>query len=241
MRNGDQQFRDCAVAVFARYPRPGFVKTRLIPLLGAQGAAELQQALLDDAVFKLQALRGRAKLYLMKTGRAPYLADRAAQLDDLACIVSQRGRDLGERLQRTFGYLLRRHRSAVVIGTDSPELSGQAVHRALEELRWCEAALGPCPDGGYHLIGLRRDAWARNRGRALAGVRWGTAWALRDTLRNLVSAKVSCSLLPPVADVDRPADLIALHRRMSGNARARRMAPATWRFISAFDATAPNP
>jgi len=229
---------DCALAIFTRSPRAGFSKTRLIPLLGAQGAAEMQRASLADAVEKIKALHGLAALYLIKTGRSSERADRLALGSPHVHVLPQRGKDLGERLNRAFGFLLQRHRRAIVTGTDSPELPAQTLLQALQELCWCEAVLGPCPDGGYYLIGLRRGAGGARRGRLLGDVRWGTRWALRDTLRNLISAGVSCSLLQPLADVDRPADFIALRRRMKGNAATRRIAPATWRFVGAFDIAA---
>lgn len=229
---------ECTLAIFARSPRAGSAKTRLIPLLGAQGAAELQQALLTDALAKVKTLRGRAALYWMRTGRAADGADRSASGGAHVCVLPQRGKDLGERLDRAFGFLLRRHRRAVVTGTDSPELPAHTLLQALEELCWCEAVLGPCLDGGYYLIGLRRGAGGIRRSGLLKHVRWGTQWALQDTLRNLLSSGVSCSLLPPLADVDRPEDFMALRNRMRRNGDARRLSPATWRFVSAFSIAA---
>lgn len=228
--------RDCAVAIFARSPRAGFCKTRLIPLLGVQGAAELQGALISDTLAKVKALHRRAAVYLIKTGRAPDAAGFPGWPGAPVHVLSQRGNDLGERLNQAFGYLLRLYRRVVVTGTDSPELPAQNLLQALEELRWCEAVLGPCHDGGYYLIGLRREAGAKKRARLLLrDIRWGTRWALEDTLRNLVSGGVSCFMLSPARDIDRPADFIALCRRMQKNAAARRIAPATWRFARTFD------
>lgn len=134
------------------------------------------------------------------------------------------------RVERAFGFLLGRHAKAVIIGTDSPELRGQTLLNALSELRWCHSVLGPCPDGGYYLIGLRREAMAMKR-TLLRGIRWGTEWALADTMRNLLSAGLSCSLLSPERDVDLPKDLFALRGRMRRQVALRRRAPATWRFL----------
>ncbi|MGH9358624.1 MAG: TIGR04282 family arsenosugar biosynthesis glycosyltransferase [Terriglobia bacterium] len=227
---------ECAVAVFGRSPRPGFSKTRLIPLLGPQGAAEIQEALLADALGKFKRLHEHAELYLMTTGRFP--VGQPYSREQIR-ILPQRGKDLGERLGRAFGFLLRRHWRAIITGTDSPELPAQTLLQAFEELRWCDAVLGPCPDGGYYLIGLRRAAGG-NKEDLLAGIRWGTRWALRDTLRNLISEGLSCSLLPPLADIDRPADIRALYRRIKQDSAMRRMAPATWRFISRSCISAAN-
>lgn len=141
-------------------------------------------------------------------------------------VLPQRGHDLGQRLERAFRHLLRRHVAAVVIGTDSPLLPVRILRTALGELRLCDAVLGPCPDGGYYLIGLRRLDTGLFR-----GIRWGTRFAFRDTLRNLFQRDFCCSVLEPVADVDRPRDIRRLARELAQCRAARRLAPATWRIL----------
>ncbi len=212
-----------AVAIFARVPEPGKVKTRLIPLLGAVGAASLHAALLQDTLRKVSLLRAPVARYLYLRGDRPFHAPtgyRAAR---------QRGADLGARLRHALAQLLESHPSAVVIGTDSPLLPLWALRRASRELRVCDAVLGPCPDGGYYLLGLRRY----ERG-LLRGIRWGTRFAFRDTLRNLMRRRYSCSILEPCSDVDRPHDVLSLKQRLRGDLAARRLAPATWRFLRAL-------
>lgn len=211
-----------AVVIFARVPAPGKVKTRLIPLLGAAGAAALHAALLEDTVRKVSAFRGSVARYLYLHRGGQFLAPRGYRL------ARQHGADLGARLGHAFEQLLKRHESAVVIGTDSPLLPLRALRAALGELRVCDAVLGPCPDGGYYLLGLRRY----ERG-FLRGIRWGTSFAFRDTLRNLLRRHYSCSILEPCPDVDRPGDVFDLARRLACHAVARRLAPATWGFLRA--------
>lgn len=141
-------------------------------------------------------------------------------------LVAQQGADLGERLGRAFRLLLTHHPRALVMGTDSPTLGAHRLRQALRELSCCDAVLGPCPDGGYYLIGLRRFSSALFR-----GVRWGTQFAFRDTLRNLTECHFSCSVLEPLPDVDHPADFRRLAKSLSSNLRLRRLAPATWSFV----------
>jgi glycosyltransferase A (GT-A) superfamily protein (DUF2064 family) len=114
----------------------------------------------------------------------------------------------------------------VVIGTDSPLLERGVLREALRELRACDAVLGPCPDGGFNLIGLR----CLPRG-FFRGVRWSSRFAFRDVLRNLSRHGLIASVLSPVADVDRPADLLALAQQFFFLPSARRLAPATWNFV----------
>lgn len=215
------------MAIFARAASPGKAKTRLIPLLGSRGAAEFQAALIADSIRKVNALTGRASRYLFFAGRCFRAA--ASRLSGYA-LVRQRGQDLGERLGLAFLTLLRRHSAALVIGTDSPTLAPRALRAALRELRACPAVLGPSPDGGFYLIGLRR-AEAKGIAGLLRGVRWGTAFAFRDTLRNLLRRGLACSVLEPCADVDRPEDFRRLARELARSRAARRAAPAVWAFV----------
>ena len=226
--------RSTAIAVFARAPRPGRAKTRLIPLLGPRGAAEFQAALTADALRKVDALpSGISRWLFLAGGKFPGFPSKGARqaggvrhgVPKQWRLDRQRGADLGERLDDAFRNLLRHHSAAVVIGTDSPLLPKGILRTALAELRWCDAVLGPCPDGGFYLIGLRN---------LLSGVfrhvRWGTPWAFRDMLRTLMQRGLSCAILEQYADVDRPADFHALARHLAEHPAVRRLAPGVWKY-----------
>ena len=145
-----------SVVVFARAPVAGRVKTRLVPRLGAEGAARLQRRLIRHAVRTAKAV-GPTELHVtranawLRTLRVPQRL--------------QRGRDLGERMYRA----LRQKRHVVLIGSDAPALRPADLRRAL---RWIRAStdvvLAPAEDGGYALIASRRI----DR-RVFAGIRWG--------------------------------------------------------------------
>ena len=231
-----------AMAVFARAPVAGHVKTRLIPLLGAQGAARLQAALISDTLRKVAGLRRCVQPYLFLAaspitfGRSQAEAILHAQplagagISEFS-VIRQQGRDLGERLENAFRRLLRSHPSCVVIGTDSPLLPARVLRQAIGELRACESLLGPCPDGGYYLIALRRPQDPARLRSIFRRVRWSTAFAFSDTLRNLLGQGLSCSVLEACADVDLPRDLQRLKEDLTRNRNARRLAPATWNFV----------
>lgn len=216
----------CALAVFARLPAPGKAKTRLIPLLGPRRAAEFQAALISDSLRKLETLAGCASPYLFFAGRGFPPGGRPPDWT----LVRQGGAGLGQRLERAFRWLLRRHGAAVVIGTDSPTLSPRLLRVALGELAACDAVLGPSPDGGFYLVGLRRAAAEKIR-EVFRGVRWGSRSAFRDTLENLLRCGFACAILEPCADVDRPADFRRLARELARSRSLRRRAPAVWRFV----------
>ncbi len=215
-----------ALAIFGRAPTAGKAKTRLIPLLGARGAAELQTALVSDTVRKTNPLCKRVSRYFFLAGlNFPAFLSRGDYT-----LVRQQGSNLGERLERAFRRLLRRHARAVVVGTDTPLLSPRILLAALGELEVCDAVLGPCPDGGYYLIGLRRPT-QRIVEKLFRDIRWGTTFAFRDTLGNFLRSDLSCSVLETLADVDRPADVRRLKRELALDRGMRGVAPATSNFL----------
>ena len=232
-----------AIAVFARAPVAGHAKTRLIPRLGLQGAARFQAALISDTLRKVAGLRRWVQPYLfLEASPIPFgrsHADAILYEQPLAgagigefSVIRQQGRDLGERLENAFRRLLRLHPSCVVIGTDSPLFPARILRQALRELRACESVLGPCPDGGYYLIALRRPADPGRLRSIFHRVRWSTAFAFSDTLRNLLRQGLSCSVLEACPDVDSPRDLQRLKEDLFRNWKARRLAPGTWNFLN---------
>jgi glycosyltransferase A (GT-A) superfamily protein (DUF2064 family) len=126
--------------------------------------------------------------------------------------------------------MLRDHTAALIIGTDSPLLLPHMLRLAIRELILCDAVLGPCPDGGYYLIGLRRLQVGIFR-----DIRWGSAFAFRDTLQNLLGRDYSCSILPPFVDVDRTRDLRRLAAVLARSRAKRHLAPACWNFLREFE------
>jgi hypothetical protein len=231
-----------SVAIFARAPVAGHAKTRLIPRLGSQGAARFQAALISDTLRKVARLRRWVQPYLFLAASPITLGRSQAEAilheQPLAVagnsefsVIRQQGKDLGERLENAFRRLLRLHPSCVVIGTDSPLLPARILRQALRELRACESVLGPCPDGGYYLIALRRPVDPGRLQSIFRRVRWSTAFAFSDTLRNLLQQGLSCSVLEACADVDLPRDLQRLKDDLFRNGKARRLAPATWNFL----------
>ena len=211
-----------AIAVFARSPVAGRAKTRLIPLLGPRAAAELQSALILDTVAKVNQLAEQAVCWLFAAGgKIPEFPGRADWK-----LVAQRGRDLGERLEVAFRRLLQSHTKAVIIGTDSPLLSPRLLRLALSEIRTCDAVLGPCPDGGFYLIGLAREAPGLFR-----DVRLGSRHAFGDARRALLGRGFSCSILPIVSDIDRPRDLKEIAKGMTQRPVLRAASAALWAYL----------
>ncbi|MDA8164197.1 MAG: TIGR04282 family arsenosugar biosynthesis glycosyltransferase [Desulfobacteraceae bacterium] len=190
------------ILLFTRYPAPGQVKTRLVPVLGPHGAAALQRRLTERTLARIRALQQRRPvgLEVRATGGS---RERFAKWLGSAKIVPQGRGGLGARLRRAFEAAFGRGaKRAVAVGADCPALSPEVLARAFEELHRKDVVLGPAMDGGYYLVGLSRPAPA-----LFAAIPWGTSGVLAATLARAAAGSLSVSLLEPLADVDRPEDL----------------------------------
>jgi rSAM/selenodomain-associated transferase 1 len=195
------RFPTAAVAVMAKAPAPGQVKTRLIPALGPEGAARLHARLLYTAVDRLL----KARLCPVRLCCAPDTdhPDFAILAADGARLERQTGAGLGERMANAARRALETARQVVIVGTDVPELGPGYVESAILALRNDnDAVLGPVEDGGYGLLGLNRVDETLFR-----DIAWSTAHVADETRRRLLSLGWRWEELPMLWDIDRPEDL----------------------------------
>jgi rSAM/selenodomain-associated transferase 1 len=192
------------VAVFAKAPVPGRVKTRLAGLLGADGAAALQAGLVRRALATaIEAGIGPVELHCAPDQRHDFFA-RCAERFHVA-LLAQNGDDLGERMHAAFLGAFASGSSLVIIGTDCPALGVGDLRAARDALREGPAVISPAEDGGYVLIGLAHDVPG-----IFQGVDWGTGVVLRQTRARFADAGVRCIELAERWDVDRPEDYARL-------------------------------
>jgi len=201
-----------AVAIMAKAPRGGEVKTRLCPPLSLTEAAELYRRFLLDKIEQVRALR-TASLAVAYTPTAA-----RAFFEEIApgfVLVPQRGADLGDRLANTLGTLVETgHRAALAIDSDTPTLPLRFLRQALDLVATPEidVVLGPTEDGGYYLIGLRtvhRDLFE-----AMA---WSTSQVLPETLRRADAKGLRVACLPQWYDIDTPDDLARLQAALAAS------------------------
>jgi rSAM/selenodomain-associated transferase 1 len=198
------RFPEVVLVVMAKAPVPGRAKTRLIPALGAEGAAQLQSDLLRTVVGRL--LRERLCPVQIRCEPGPDHPEFAALAEAGARLESQNGGDLGERMANAARQALETARHVVIVGTDVPELDPAYVEGAIRALRsGRDAVLGPVEDGGYCLLGLNRAEDALFRGMA-----WSTAGVAEETRRRLRTLGWTWDELPTLWDVDSPEDLVRL-------------------------------
>lgn len=205
-----------ALALLAKEPRPGRVKTRLCPPLSPAEAARFGSCLLEDTAEELSSLRGvRRFLFLDPPESVASVAGGAFSAFEL---LPQRGGDLGERMHRAASACFRRGaRRVVLVGADCPGLTSGRVRQAFRELRsGAGAVLGPSADGGYYLLGLTfPDA------RLFARIPWSTGAVLRETAARCRAAGIPFSFLRRERDVDTFGDLLALRERFASHPEPR--------------------
>lgn len=208
IRPSDTPYRRRRLMVFARYPRPGHAKTRLIPALGAHGAADLQQDM-NHHTFNMARRWARScerQVEIRFTGGDQ--AQMAGAFGNDLRYVDQGQGSLGERLLRAFehadaGGLC----AAVAIGADCPSLDPATIDTAFRALETHDVVFGPASDGGYYLIGMRHP-----QAELFSGIAWGTADVYRQTCEKAHQLGWRVANLPVMDDIDEPQDLAVWER-----------------------------
>lgn len=203
------------IAIFAKAPRPGTVKTRLIPVLGPEKAARLyERATTHTVKTAVEAQAGPVELWCSPTILHPFF-DGLARAWQPALRTQSNG-NLGLRMLRTFEALLTGHPQAILIGSDCPSLTSEDIRKAADALsRGANAVFVPTEDGGYALIGLRMvDA------SLFEGVPWSTEGVMEATRERLRDLDWSWEELPTRWDLDRPDDF----RRLLADSRLSHLA-----------------
>jgi rSAM/selenodomain-associated transferase 1 len=194
------------IAIFAKAPLPGLAKTRLAPALGMAGAAALAERLLHHAVAQAAAAAlGPVTVWATPDASHPAFERLLAQ-GHVRLAVQGKG-DLGARMAAAFAQTLADDPATpmLLMGTDAPALDARRLRQAAAALRRRPAVFVPALDGGYALIGLRSPLPA-----LFSDMVWSTPQVMADTRARMAAAAVAHAELPPVADIDEPADLVHL-------------------------------
>ncbi|UFS72467.1 TIGR04282 family arsenosugar biosynthesis glycosyltransferase [Geomonas sp. RF6] len=188
-----------ALAVFAKAPVPGAVKTRLSPQLTSSESAELYRCMLLDTVQRVSLLPWDPFIF--------YEGERA--FFEGACpgipLLPQVEAGLGERMAAAVeSTLALGYGASMVIGTDVPDLPLSYLEEGVRLLKsGADVVFGPAADGGYYLVGLKRVERA-----IFQGIRWSTSSVLAESLKRAESAALKAGLLPLWYDVDSYEDLL---------------------------------
>jgi rSAM/selenodomain-associated transferase 1 len=191
-----------ALLLFARFPRPGAVKTRLAETIGHEAAKEFYR-LCAEHVFDQSAILS------CSVDRFVFYSD-ANERDEMETWVgphfrleAQTGADLGERMGNAFRSVFSRGvRKAVLVGTDVPDLSASIIDDAIRSLDSYDVVIGPCHDGGYYLVGMKEL-----HHEIFVDIPWSTDAVLERTQERINSLGLTLNLLPTLADIDTAEDL----------------------------------
>lgn len=197
--------RSTALILVARYPRIGFVKTRLARDLGHDFATAFYRACAEHAFRALLEVRSSVRRYISVAEPADVPAVRSWAGSGFT-IIPQREGDFGARLRESLQHA---HSagcgSGMVIASDTPDLSAAVLEQAVDALADRNAAvLGAAPDGGYYLLGLHEPHPS-----LFSDIPWSTEQVARVTESRIAQLGLRCHHLPALADIDTRADLEA--------------------------------
>ncbi len=188
--------------IFARAPVAGKAKTRLIPALGRQGAADLHAYLVERTLRQVNATPG-VDVALWCTPSVEHGFFRSCAQKFAVTLHGQQGLDLGCRMHNAFEVTLRAAPWAILVGSDCPELESGDIQQAIDILQHgSQAAIGPAFDGGYYLIGLRHSSPL-----LFEEVPWGTESVWQITADRLATLGWFYQTLAQRHDLDQPQDL----------------------------------
>jgi rSAM/selenodomain-associated transferase 1 len=192
--------------IFVRNPQSGKTKTRLIPVIGAEQAAQLQHemTLHTLAVARSFCRAGHWQTEVRFTDGTT--ADLCSRYGPDLRYADQGPGDLGQRLKAAFAEAFANRAATVIaIGSDCPAIAERHLQSATDALQQHDLVLGPAADGGYYLIGLRRPA-----PELFDQISWSTAQVLNQTVEAARRLSLSIHRLETLADVDEPSDLARL-------------------------------
>ena len=204
------------IVIFAKAPQPGSVKTRLIPALGADGAAGLARRLLAHTVSQaLAANVGEVELCMSPAPLAP--AWRGVALPNGIEQTAQGEGDLGERMARAVSRnthdAVAALQGVMLVGTDCPALTTLLLQQAAQQLEHHDAVLLPAHDGGYVLLGLKSPC-----PELFEHMAWSTSVVAAQSLRRMAALNMRVWQGPTLYDIDEPADLQHVPKFLSGSA-----------------------
>jgi rSAM/selenodomain-associated transferase 1 len=191
-----------ALLIFVRFPRLGKVKTRLAQSLGDKRAAEFYRMCSDIILREISQLPEKVERYI-------FYADKADEFEIRRWagpgfhFALQEGETLGQRIENAFSSVFGdRTRKAVIIASDVPDLSTDILNEAVHALNKCDIVIGPCYDGGYYLLGMKKL-----HNELFNGISWSTEQVYQQTLAVTRKSGLTVRQLQTLIDIDTEADL----------------------------------
>jgi len=197
-------------------PEKGAVKTRLAVSIGDDAALALYKCFVADILNALE----KTRYTLMPAFHPPDARKKVAEwLGHGHGLMAQVGDDLGERMRSAFSAaFLSGFHFVLLIGSDIPDLTETIIHEAFTSFESHDAVIGPSLDGGYYLIGFKKDTFTPQ---IFDGIEWSTPVVYAQTMDTLKKAGCLVHILPPKRDMDTLSDVEALFAENADNAFAQ--------------------
>ena len=194
--------------IFSRYPKPGKTKTRMIPVLGAEGAANLQRRLSEHTLKQARNLKQSRNVEIAVYFAGGNVQSMQQWLGDDVSYVPQAVGNLGDKMRSAFtDSFASKSERTVIIGIDCPSVDCSILESAFEALQQHDLVIGEAEDGGYYLIGLQRNLEDRALHELFIDINWGTNEVFAVTKAIAENLNLITAYLPILRDIDRPEDL----------------------------------
>ncbi len=221
------------ILFFVKSPEQTTVKTRLAEAVGVETARGLYRNFVLDMLDTLSDIAVEGKNDL----RVCFYPPEAGQeihdwLGSSYAFVPQQGNDLGERMQNAFlSSFAAGYGRALLLGSDTPDLSSSIIAAVLSRLTTHPAVIGPAGDGGYYLLGFQSQAFLPA---IFCGMPWSTGEVYARTMEVFRRARANVSVLPSWRDIDTIADLQYLREGCRNSSFARSRTMRCLKYVSAF-------
>lgn len=194
--------------VFIKNPILGKVKTRIAATTGEIKALDIYKQLLEYTQKTALAFSGDRLLFY----DGAVQSDTFSELDFLK--MSQKGKDLGQKMYNALSYALGFCEKAVLIGSDCPSITNEIIEEAFTNLNDNDVVIGPSKDGGYYLIGMKIANWD-----IFNDIDWSTNKVLNQTIEKLKKTYKTYKLLEELSDIDTEKDWVEFNKRIKPNTK----------------------
>lgn len=192
-----------AIIVFAKYPQKGEVKTRLASTTGADFALKFYEKCSSYLFDMLEKIKNKGIVIFLFHANAGSENKMRDFVKKNFYYEEQAAGGLGKKIETAFENVFSKgYDKAVIVGTDVPDHTPENLVSAFEKLEGNDVVVGPCPDGGYYLLGMKRLYKE-----LFEGIEWSTSEVLSKTKKKCVNLGLSFTELPELIDIDDEEDL----------------------------------
>jgi len=196
------------ILLFVKYPEKGRVKKRLTKELNAGFVSELYKKFVIDLVSKIEKLKVDFKICFYPTDSKKQFMKWLGEKQDY---IPQKGDDLGDRMKYCFNTSFNEgFGNCILIGSDIPDLPMDFIKEAFKFLQKNDAVIGPASDGGYYLIGFKKNSFLPE---IFKGITWGSESVYQNTMNIFKKTGIKVEVLQQWYDIDTLSDLKSLHQR----------------------------